>query len=210
MRRIYLTAECLFITFAVPILLYIYADHRWVMLAALWGGALVCGLTLLRTHKAKELWHGQSVLPDYWRLFWLRFGIAALGMVALTWALAPDRLFQFPLQRPQLWAMVMLLYPVLSAIPQEIIYRSFFFERYEGIVKSRSLLITLSAVGFGLSHIMMENLVAPLLSIIGGYIFADSYACHRSLKWVSIEHALYGCVLFTIGLGWFFYYGNWR
>lgn len=209
-RRLYLSIECLFITFAVPVLLYVYADHRWIMLGALWGGALLCWLTLQRTNKARDLWLGQPLLPDFRRLMWMRFGVSALGMIALVWALAPERLFAFPLERPQVWVLVMVLYPILSALPQEIIYRSFFFERYESVVRSRGVLITLSSVGFGLSHIMMENLIAPLLSIIGGYIFADSYTHHRSLKWVSIEHAIYGCALFTIGLGWFFYYGNAR
>lgn len=210
MRSAYLAFECLFITFLVPVLLYYHADHRWVMLSALWGGALACALWLWRQRSLKTIWRGHTPTTAEKRLMLGRFLVAALGMVALTLALMPERFFSFPLQRPQTWAMVMLLYPILSVLPQEIIYRAFFFERYEALVKSRGVLIALSAVGYGLSHIMMDNLVAPLLSIIGGFIFADSFSRHRSLKWVTIEHALYGCTVFTIGLGWYFYYGNWR
>jgi hypothetical protein len=46
-----------------------------------------------------------------------------------------------------------------------------------------------------------------ILTFFGGYLFAYTYAKTRSLLLVSIEHALYGCLLYTIGLGRFFYTG---
>jgi hypothetical protein len=49
--------------------------------------------------------------------------------------------------------------------------------------------------------------VAPFLSLFVGFMLANSYAQHRSLRLVWIEHALYGCLAFTFGLGWFFYHG---
>ena len=64
-----------------------------------------------------------------------------------------------------------------------------------------------SAIAFGYAHIILENIFAMILSTIGGLFFARTYARHHSLAMVSIEHAAYGCLLFTIGLGYYFYGG---
>ncbi|WP_423804206.1 hypothetical protein [Nitrosomonas nitrosa] len=47
-------------------------------------------------------------------------------------------------------------------------------------------------------------------TFVGGIMFAYTYHRHRSLLLASIEHALYGCFVFTIGLGWFFYHAAGR
>ncbi|MEU4707697.1 hypothetical protein AB0G00_14815 [Nocardia salmonicida] len=40
-----------------------------------------------------------------------------------------------------------------------------------------------------------------------GVLFATRYQRTRSLLTTSVEHALYGILMFTIGLGDFFYHG---
>ena len=61
---------------------------------------------------------------------------------------------------------------------------------------------------FAYVHIIFINPVAPLLTLIGGYFFTSTYAKHKSLALVTIEHALYGNMLFTLGLGWYFWGGT--
>jgi hypothetical protein len=39
-------------------------------------------------------------------------------------------------------------------------------------------------------------------------MFAYSYRQHRSLKWSVIEHAVYGCFVFTAGIGFYFLIGG--
>lgn len=119
----------------------------------------------------------------------------------------PDRLFDFPRRNPQMWAMVMVFYPLLSVVPQEFVYRSFFFRRYAALFPNPNTMIAVNALSFAAMHFVLQNWVAPLLSLIGGAIFAYGYQQHRSLKWVALEHALYGCMIFTVGLGWFFFRG---
>lgn len=46
-----------------------------------------------------------------------------------------------------------------------------------------------------------------VLSLIGGWLFTRRYQRSRSLLAVAIEHALYRQLVFTIGLGEFFYHG---
>ena len=75
-------------------------------------------------------------------------------------------------------------------------------------IKNDNILILMSAVVFCFAHIFSINLVAPILSFIGGLIFAYTFKKTGSLLVVSIEHALYGNTLFFLGLGWFFWGGS--
>jgi uncharacterized protein len=48
-----------------------------------------------------------------------------------------------------------------------------------------------------------------VLTFFGGILFAWRYVETGSLLTSSVEHALYGCWLFTVGLGVYFYHGAW-
>jgi membrane protease YdiL (CAAX protease family) len=100
-----------------------------------------------------------------------------------------------------------MLYPFLSALPQELIYRVFFFHRYQSLFGSEHRLIWASVLTFAFLHIIFGNLVAPLLTLPGGYLFARTYVRTGSLSAVAIEHAAYGNIVFTVGLGAYFYRG---
>src|SRR5262249_14321435 len=129
------------------------------------------------------------------------FVIAAPLLVLLAWWLRPDNLFAFPRQRTYLWLLVMLLYPLISVYPQEIIFRAFFFQRYRVLFGDGAGIIVAGAVAFGWAHIIFQNWVAILLTFAGGVLFARTYQHTRSLLFVAAEHALYGCFLFTVGYG---------
>ena len=47
-----------------------------------------------------------------------------------TYILDENLLFNFPKSNFKLWLIVIFIYPFLSVIPQEIVYRVFFFQRY--------------------------------------------------------------------------------
>ncbi len=205
--KIFLIAEFIAIYVSIPLLLALTHAPRYALHACLWLLTIYSLLQLRRTpgFSWRGLWHGRGwaqARRDY--AVW-RFLAILPFLVAITWFVIPERFFTFPMQRPGLWALVMLLYPLLSVIPQEIVLRSFFFERYASLFPKRMTMIVANAFCFGFAHIMMSNWIAPSFCIVGGVMFASSYAQHRSLKWVSIEHAAYGCLLFTLGLGWFFF-----
>jgi hypothetical protein len=140
-----------------------------------------------------------------------------LPLIAATFALAvvvawffPERLFELPRRLPALWALIMVLYPLLSVVPQEIIYRVFFFHRYGPFIRDARWIAAASALVFGLHHAIFGNWIAVALTIAGGWKFAQTYAATRSLRTVWLEHALYGCAIFSVGLGRFFYSGSWH
>lgn len=108
------------------------------------------------------------------------------------------------------WLIVMVLYPILSVIPQEFMFRSFFFRRYRSLFFNEWLLIAVSAFSFGFVHIVFHNWMSPILAGIGGLFFSLSYRIHHSLKWAVVEHSFYGCMIFTAGIGFYFLVGGFR
>ena len=126
-------------------------------------------------------------------------------LVAATYLIAPDQLFFLPQNATWLWAVIMLMYPVWSVIPQELIYRTFFFHRYQPLFPSNTAMIIASGVAFAFMHIIFENIVALVFSLAAGIILSIIYSRHRSLLGISLEHAIYGNMVFTTGLGTFFY-----
>lgn len=92
-----------------------------------------------------------------------------------------------------------------------MIYRAFIHERYAPLWGREKGFIAASALSFGYMHMIFLNWQAVMMTILLGYILARDYARHRSLALVCFEHALYGCLIFTVGLGSFFYSGAaWR
>lgn len=142
----------------------------------------------------------------------------AIGGGAVAWYVAqhhPDWFLEFPRNRPETYRTIMLLYPLMSVPPQELVYRTFFFHRY-GPLFGRLwwLAIPLNAALFGFGHIVIGTELAVLGTMATGLLFALRYAVTRSFWAVYLEHALWGELVFTVGLGRFFFTGvgivGWR
>ncbi|WP_410873142.1 CPBP family intramembrane glutamic endopeptidase [Nocardia sp. A7] len=134
----------------------------------------------------------------------------AVSAVVLTVAVAllrPDSLFDLPRERPLIWVLILVFYPLVSVYPQELLFRAFLFHRYTPIFGDGPRMIAASATAFGFAHFIVGNWISVLLSIAAGALFAIRYQHTRSLLTTSIEHALYGILVFTVGLGDFFYHG---
>jgi len=135
----------------------------------------------------------------------IRLPFVILALVIIIWILHPDRFFVFPSERPVVWMVVMLLYPLLSALPQEFIFRTFLFHRYGELITLKYGTILSSTASFSFLHIIYDNWCAIGLSFLGGLLFSITYSRTKSLYWVTVEHALYGCLVFTLGMGNYFY-----
>lgn len=173
-----------------------------VITVGVWGALLLDRRFNRRQFSA---WHG---LGREVRRMALCFVIGSAALAGLAFLLRPEMLLSLPRERPDVWLTVMLLYPLLSVYPQELIYRVFFVHRYGRLLRSRWSTIALSALAFGFVHVLYGNWVSVVLSAVGGVIFTWTYLRTRSVLLVSLEHALYGCFIFTIGLGEYFYRGT--
>ncbi len=126
--------------------------------------------------------------------------IAMITTLFVVWQ-QPQALFCVPLNKPLLFVIILGVYTFLSVWPQEVIYRTFYFERYRDLFSSKKLLIFVNAIVFSLAHIFFKNTLVLVLTFIGGLLFAYTYVKTKSTTLVSIEHALYGNWLFTVGMG---------
>ena len=107
------------------------------------------------------------------------------------------------MSKPQAWVLLVVSYPFISALPQEIIYRAFFIDRYARLF-GRATPIA-SALAFSFLHIIYGNAIAVVLTLAGGLLFAETYQRTRSITLVWLEHAAYGIAVFTFGYASFFF-----
>ncbi len=140
------------------------------------------------------------------RVLLRRFGICALGLLTAVALLAPERLFDMPRQQTALWLLLLATYPLFSAYPQELIYRYLFRRRYRRLFRRRGGWIAASAAAFAWLHIVFGNWLAVVLTLIAGAFFAQTYLAGRSLRLAVVEHTLYGALVFSVGIGEFFYH----
>lgn len=208
LRRALLVLELVAVFIFLPVLLSVFYS-RAAMLGGLWGGTLIMMAVMLRDKEfhMRDEWRWAAVNRANLRAMLLRFAPFALVLTVFAYWDQPDRFLSLPLERPGLWVAVLTLYPILSVIPQELMWRSYFFRRYYALFPTPWVMIVASAVLFGFVHILLRNWVAVLACAAGGILFAHTHHKHRSLALTSLEHALYGCYVFTIGLGWYFYSG---
>jgi uncharacterized protein len=101
---------------------------------------------------------------------------------------------------------VVILYPVFSVYRQELLYRAFFFHRYKPLFGDGTGMIAASAAVFGFAHIIFGNWVTIAMTAIGGVLFGCTYRKTGSLVLTCLEHALFGDLIFTVGIGQFFYH----
>ena len=152
---------------------------------------------------------GRAVIPERRLAITLARVIpAAAVLIALLHRLHPEWLFSFTSTHPAFWIVVMVAYPVLSVIPQGILYRAFFRERYAALFPNPAVRTLVAAACFSFCHVFFLNTWALLLTFIGGLLFWRTYEKTGSLLLANLEHALYGDLVFTIGYGAFLYHGT--
>ncbi|AUX47447.1 CAAX amino protease [Sorangium cellulosum] len=178
------------------------------VLAAVWLGLALSLVLLLRDPGFERGALIRAAPPR--ELAWVlaRFAAAAAASTIAGALIAPDRLFGFVRERPGLWALVMIGYPLFSVVPQGLLYRALLFHRYAALFPAPPALV--GGLLFGFGHIAFRNWVAVALTTVGGVLFSRTYLRTRSLPLSCLEHALYGCFVFSIGLGEFLYSGALR
>jgi membrane protease YdiL (CAAX protease family) len=137
----------------------------------------------------------------------IRDAVCLVGLGIAVYLLAPQLLFSLIRRSPRLWALIFVLYPLISVYPQELLYRAYFFHRYQPLFGRGWGLMAASALAFGFVHIIFRNWLAVGLCVTGGFLFSLTYQTSGSFLLACLDHAIFGNFLFTIGLGQFFYHG---
>ena len=201
--------ECAAIMVGLPLVMKSGVIPVSWLFPVLWTAAVACLIALLRDPGFDRASFGRfdavrSALP----FILIRFGLISLVIVIGVGVLRPDLFFLLPRSKTTLWAIIMVAYPVFSVYPQGIIYRAFFMRRYGMLFRSDLAMIIASAAAFGFAHMIFDHWLTVVFTLAGGLMFAHTQIRTQSQVASAIEHALYGCLMFTIGLGAFFYIGG--
>ncbi|WP_276366729.1 CPBP family intramembrane glutamic endopeptidase [Chryseolinea sp. H1M3-3] len=139
-----------------------------------------------------------------WKAIVVRF--LSLNIVIFLWIkfFSSNALFADFSVNKQLLLMT-LIYPVSSAFPQELIFREFFFYRYEPLLNHKAVAIICNMILFSFAHLYFANWTILLFTFVGGLIFSLTYLNTKSLLVVTIEHSLFGILILSSGLADQFY-----
>ncbi len=197
---IYKVSEFFIIFILVPIS-FALNYSPWIKLSLGFFGFLYIIYVLLKVEKKKF-----KVSPNLdWKRFWKQTLVKLLAISVFTslfvWITNKELLFNVLLNKPKLWVFILFVYSFFSVYPQELIYRTFYFDRYKMFFSNERLFIFINAMVFALAHIFFRNTLVLVLTFLGGLLFALTYNKTKSTLLVSIEHAIYGCWLFTVGMG---------
>ena len=208
MTRFWLGVEFILLCVVLPgiIIAGRLAPYMFFFLWSVAGYCLLVDKTG-RSQSWRDVWQVAAVNWLNLKGVLARWVVCSIGMAVFVAFYDPDRFFALVRERPLFVPILMIIYPVLSALPQEFIFCHFFFRRYKPFFPTDRMMIIASAVTFAWAHVLFINWVAPVFSFVAGLIFACTYAKTRSLALVTLEHGLYGNVLFIVGLGWYFYGG---
>ncbi|MCB1049766.1 MAG: CPBP family intramembrane metalloprotease [Acidobacteria bacterium] len=209
-RKRYLILELCILFGAVPLLLLLFRSHLRLLLIpllVLQGGLCTWILWADRGFDRRALGWGNGVPRTFWRRVLVSLSVGVPVLVGLLLLFRSDLWLWFPRHKPHIWLLILIVYPTLSVYPQELIFRTFFFHRYHALFPTRAHLIGVNALCFGLAHVMFGNWVAPVMTVLGGGLFALTYARSHSTLLTFVEHSIWGLLLFTLGPGWFFYSG---
>lgn len=204
--KLFSALELFFLLGMVPVLVMAVHGHAFRHAVLLAG----CLYTIVRVHKFIS-WRRLFARPPvrWWRGPLVR-GLLVFAVAAVyVRCTAPDQLFRLPLEHTRLWLLIIVLYPSLSVLPQELIYRVWVFEAHRPLWTSFTLPVIVSALFFGWVHVIYAGWFAVLSCIAGGLALGWNYHVNRSgpgAIWpLLLEHSLYGLTMFTVGLGQYFF-----
>jgi hypothetical protein len=208
-----LAVEALALYVGLPLLFdrLLVSANRRLLFPALWVLALIALAVLYAdpTFNPSTLW-SLWIDPAYARLLVGRTAVGVAILALLSRRFAPTAFLVLPRTRPLLWVLIAIFYPILSVLPQGVIWRVFFVHRYEPLFGRGAALLLAGAVAFAFAHIIFRNVLALALTGLGGVLFLRTYLVTGSMLAASLEHAAYGVAVFTFGLGRSLYLGTAR
>ena len=185
----------------LPILVAAFPSGALPPIPVLWAAAIACLILLRRDDRLdrRTLWGGAGVAAGIPGVLG-RFLIFAPLLAGFAWLMEPEWFLKFPRDRTGAWAAVMVLYPLLSVVPQGIVFRTFVCHRYRSLFGNGVTMWLVAGTTFGFAHVVMHRWEPVMITIIGGVIFTSTLLRRRSGLLADLEHAMYGDLAFTLGL----------
>ena len=196
--------EMVLLFIGVPLSI-IESKSNLVMFITLNAVALMCVIYLKRK-KIKIFNKDEFSNPKFFKYQFLRVFFIGSAILIFSYIYDQKNFLDLPKYNLFLWMIIIFVYPILSAFPQEIVYRTFFFKRYKHLFDNKITLVLVNAFLFSFAHVIFMNPIVLIFTFFGGIIFAYIYSTTNSLVKVSLEHGLFGDIVFSSGLGVYFYH----
>lgn len=190
-----------FIIFIIIPISFAVSYELWIKIALGIFGFFYVIYVLLCVENQKFKISKKLKWKQFFKHTFFKLVLIAVITIIFVWKTDSASLFSVVLNNPVKWVALLFVYSFFSVYPQELIYRTFFFNRYASLLKQESLLIFINALAFSLAHLFFGSILVLLFTFFGGILFAYTYTKTESTLLVSIEHAIYGCWLFTVGMG---------
>lgn len=130
----------------------------------------------------------------------IRYLISFAIIATLMNIFIPDQYLNSANNSLFIWIISSLSYLLLLVAPQEVLYRAFLFHRYSLLFRGKIFPVVISSLSFSFVHIVYGNLIAIIITLVGGIFFSLTYLRSRSLFITVMEHFMYGMLIFTSGL----------
>lgn len=203
--RLWLMAEFAALYIGAPLAIALFLPPQR-MFTALFVFSVAGLLLLWRTggFRWRNLIRGRRI--PWWEVLGITLATLVSGVVILS-LVRPDALFAILRTNPEFLLVIWCFYPLLSALPQELIFRPLFFHRYGSLLPERRGAIAINALIFSFAHLMYWSWIVAAMTFVGGWVFARAYLRHGfPAAWVL--HAVAGNILFAVGMGYYFWSGN--
>jgi membrane protease YdiL (CAAX protease family) len=135
----------IFVFFIIIPIILIPINSNIAMFSALTAVAIIC-VCYLKYKKVTLINLKDFRFDQYLKIIFYKFLIVATLVLTFSYFFDPSKFLNLPRSDFFLWLLIIILYPILSAFPQEIVYRSFFFKRYGNLFKNKKVLIFVNAI----------------------------------------------------------------
>ncbi|WP_170347873.1 MULTISPECIES: CPBP family intramembrane glutamic endopeptidase [Ruegeria] len=192
---------------AAPVLIAVFFPPDWMFPSLFTFTAI--GIVLLHITPG----FAWAELRYNWRNWsWREVALFTFAMTifcaVVVMAMRPEAAFFLLRNRPEFLLVIWIGYPLLSALPQELLFRSLFFRRYHEILPNGRAAYLLNAALFSLAHLMYWSWIVAVMTFAGGLLFTWAYRKRGSFFYAVLLHAIAGNIIFAAGLGIYFYSGN--
>jgi len=204
-RKVYFGFEFALLFIGIPLLMYM--DTRIIHPSIVLVPFLVFVIIVLKFSKGFRI--RELITLKVTREGWIRTGIvvfaSAVFLISVVLIFDRENLFNLPRANPLIWLLLCTFYPVFSAYTQEVIFRTFLYHRYKILFSNQWSFIFASGITFGFAHILYYSPVSLILSLVAGLFLSFVYYRTRSVLFTAILHGLLGIIVFTVGLGQYFW-----
>ena len=205
LNKLLLLIEFILLFFGVPLFIFFDTDiiHPSVIILPILI-AIFIYLNRVPDFRFKDLVKF-NVDNKYFKKHVLFVVIISLVLLLGVYLFDRENLFNLPKGNILIWTILCVFYPLFSAFGQEIIYRVFLYYRYRNILKNERLYVLASAIAFSFVHIVYYSHISVILTLLLGLYLAAIYIKTKSVLFTSMIHGFLGDVIFTVGLGSYFW-----